>query len=231
MNPFWTIAITTGLVGSLHCVGMCGPIALALPVGGFSLLKATWARLLYNLGRISTYSVLGYLVGYFGEQIFAAGFQQQLSIGLGVFLLISAFKTKLIQLRPVERFVMYTKAKMGKFLGIKTLKGIFMLGVLNGMLPCGMIYVALAGATTTASPLEGTIYMALFGLGTSPAMFLIGVLPSFFNLSFRQKVQKIVPIYSLLLALFLIARGIYISPIVQQNSAVMSVCHGVIGGN
>lgn len=245
MNYLYLIALTTGLVSSLHCVGMCGPLALALPVGRLSRFNALFAKILYNLGRISTYSMLGLIFGFIGENIFLFNLQQKLSIVLGVILLIIIFfQNDWLKELPLVRgfvskpkgiggllhsFVSFLKSKIAKFINPKSLLGFYTLGLLNGLLPCAMIYVALTGATVSASLTEGMIYMAFFGLGTAPAMFAIS---QFSGIIKKAKyIRKITPIYSIIISIFLIIRGLnlgipYLSPQISESKAAITVCHG-----
>ncbi|MBB6004086.1 sulfite exporter TauE/SafE family protein [Arcicella rosea] len=232
MNILFSIAFMTGLAGSFHCVGMCGPIALALPVGKLSTIQATFARVLYNLGRIITYGTLGYIFGYFGGEFFVAGFQQQLSISIGVLMLMLMIPSKSIHFNPFHRITSILKKSVGSLLNTHSLISFLILGVLNGLLPCGTVYLALAGATATTSPIEGAIFMALFGLGTAPLMFSVSILPKFLSLNVRQKINKFLPIYSFILASFFIFRGLnlgipYISPKFEKVpiSQQIPICH------
>jgi sulfite exporter TauE/SafE len=223
MNILYSIAFITGFAGSFHCVGMCGPIALALPIGKLSFWEATISRILYNLGRILTYSVLGGAFGFFGKTIFVAGFQQQLSIFIGLLMMCFIFPNRLFAWSPFQ-----------KVFPIKSPLGFIFLGLLNGLLPCGFVYMALAGASATSTPIEGAIFMAFFGLGTAPMMFSLGLLPKFFTLNLRQKINKYLPIYTVILALIFIFRGMnlgvpYLSPKLEKVpiSHSIPVCHSI----
>lgn len=233
MNWIEIVAFTTGLAGSLHCLGMCGPIALALPVGGFSFGKTLFSRLVYNSGRILTYSTLGLILGFIGNQFLLAGFQRQLSVLLGVFVLFNLFFTGIPSLSHKLGFVSALKKHFSTFLKSKKISSFFILGILNGFLPCGLVYVALAGATASSSPLSGMLYMFLFGLGTTPMMMGITMIMPLFTLGFRRKIQKILPVYTLILGLLLIIRGAnlgipYLSPLLEKitNTTDIPVCHG-----
>ncbi|MDR6560757.1 MULTISPECIES: sulfite exporter TauE/SafE family protein [unclassified Arcicella] len=235
MNVLFSIAFMTGLAGSFHCVGMCGPIALALPVGKLSYIQATLSRIFYNLGRTVTYGILGYIFGYFGGQIFVAGFQQQLSISIGLLMLIFMIPNKLITFYPFQKIPSLIKRSFGSLINTHSLINFAFLGMLNGLLPCGTVYLALAGATVTTSPIEGAIFMAFFGLGTSPLMFSVSILPKFLSLTARQKINKYLPVYSFVLASFFIVRGLnlgipYISPKFEKVplSQKITDCHGKI---
>lgn len=234
MNILFSIAFMTGLAGSFHCIGMCGPIALALPIGKLSFVQANISRLLYNLGRIFTYSVLGAAFGYFGKTLFVAGFQQQLSVLIGILMLCFIVSNRLISLKPFQKITHFLMTIFKKVFQIQSpLKFVF-LGLLNGLLPCGFVYMALAGASATTTPIEGAIFMAFFGLGTAPMMFSVGLLPKFLSLNLRQKINKYLPIYSIILASFFIVRGMnlgipYLSPKFEKvpiNHSI-PVCHTI----
>ena len=99
--------LALGFLGSLHCIGMCGPIALALPSQSKSKLSFYSGRLLYNLGRVITYSIMGLIIGLIGQKINLAGYQQIISVILGIAILIavllpSRFKNYLVKLKPVQ---------------------------------------------------------------------------------------------------------------------------------
>jgi uncharacterized protein len=226
------IALTTGLFSSLHCIGMCGPLALALPTGRFSKRKAIFAKLLYNFGRISTYSFLGLIFGFIGEKIALFQFQQTFSIILGITFLIFIFKHKLLTFNQLGFINQFLRTKFKQFFNSNQLQNFYFIGIINGFLPCAMIYLALTGAVVSASPIEGMIYMAIFGLGTSPAMFLLvhfaGILKNKNSIILR----KTTSIYSLLFAVLLIVRGLnlgipYLSPqVIENQTSTITVCHG-----
>jgi hypothetical protein len=220
---------------------MCGPLALALPVGKLPKAKAIFAKILYNLGRISTYSLLGLVFGLIGENILFFNFQQKFSIILGIILLIiivfqqDYFQNLIAQKRLNEAlfitFISFLKSKISKFIHPKSLTGFYILGVLNGLLPCAMIYVALTGAVITASLGKGMIYMTFFGLGTAPAMFAVSHFSVFIKKA--KYIRRITPIYSIIVSIFLIIRGLnlgipYVSPQISENpqKKPITICHG-----
>lgn len=233
MNLF-LIAISLGFVGSLHCIGMCGPIALSLPISNQSIFSRTTGVLIYNFGRIITYSFLGALFGALGKSIALAGFQSSLSIVLGILILISV-------ILPTH---IYGKAKITNHIYSKILQlknkftflfkqqnplGLFSIGLINGLLPCGLVYVAIAGATTTSDVLDGAIFMFSFGLGTIPAMATITYLRDLINYSVRNKINKIIPVYIGIMAVLLILRGLnlgipYVSPKIDSTGTKVHAC-------
>ena len=213
----WT-AFMLGLLGGAHCAGMCGPLVLALPIPTGGPWRFTLGRLIYQLGRISTYCLLGVVAGLLGKTFVLAGFQRWASITLGVVLLIGLFASKkLLVIAPVVRLVARFKVAMSSLLHRRSFASLALLGGLNGLLPCGLVYVAAAGAISAGSVLSGAEYMAAFGLGTLPALFCISLSGRILPGALRLKFRSAVPIGVSMLAVLLILRGLslgipYLSP-------------------
>lgn len=208
----WT-AVTMGLVGSLHCVGMCGPIALALPYRGGSRAAMIGSVLNYNLGRAAAYASMGLLIGLFGQGLFVAGLQTYFSLALGVLFLTAAIfsiniEQKLLKLSWLTKLNNWVKARLSRVLGGRSPANLFYIGLLNGLLPCGLVYMAIAGAITTGAPYQSALYMALFGLGTLPLMLLTAVSGQFISLSWRRRLRKLMPLFLAAFALLFIMRGL-----------------------
>lgn len=224
----WT-AFMLGLAGSLHCAGMCGPLALALPHPGGGAHGFIASRLAYNLGRIVTYTSLGLVFGLLGKSLALAGVQRWLSLGAGTLILLGLlFATKLGAGTPVVRVIHWLKSSFGRLLQRRTLGSLGLLGLLNGLLPCGLVYAACAGAAATGSLLAGMTYMALFGLGTLPLMLGIGLSGRAVSASFRFRLQTLTPASLAIVALLLILRGLslgipYLSP--DLTAADPACCH------
>jgi uncharacterized protein len=224
----WT-AFALGLVGSLHCAGMCGPLALALPVTGDTVSSFFLGRLAHNLGRLVTYCLLGLGFGLVGKTLLLTGVQRWLSLALGGALLAGFFSSRrLAAWVPVARFVERLKSSMAVWLRRRSFASLTVLGLLNGLLPCGLVYVAGAGATATGGILSGVQYMAFFGAGTVPMMLAIGLSGKLVPVSLRLKLRRAIPVSVLLLGALLILRvfslGIpYLSPDLSANGG--SCCH------
>ena len=210
----WLVAgLAFGAFGSVHCVGMCGPLALSLP-GKHQPRWQFWAeRGLYNLGRAVTYSLLGVLVGAAGQVVSLAGAQQGLSVGIGVIMILAA--TVPWVSRQVQRIEQTPSAFLGRVMKpIGTLyrtggpTAMLIVGLLNGLLPCGFVYAALATAVTTGSVAQSTVFMAGFGLGTGPAMLGVSLLGRVASTQLRTRLQRLVPIGLALVGLLLILRGL-----------------------
>lgn len=225
---------TIGIVGSFHCVGMCGPIALALPVADAGKWKRLLFISLYNTGRVIAYALLGMLFGFLGNQFFIGGYQQILSISLGVLILFFLFFSKYLDTNKtfINSYTLYLKQFLGKLLrSEKQFYTYLFIGFLNGFLPCGLVYVAIAGAVATGSVLHSAMFMGAFGLGTFPVMFTVTVLGKFISLQWRNHMRKAVPVFIGAMAVLLILRGLnlgipYISPEMKATATgTHSCCH------
>ncbi len=223
----WT-AFALGFFGSLHCAGMCGPLALALPPTGRTTAGFALGRVVYNLGRLVTYCLLGLLFGFIGQTLLVAGLQRWVSIGLGMLLLLGLLGSRKLALSaPVVRLLNRLKSAMSGWLQTRTLTALAVLGGLTGLLPCGLVYVACAGAATTDHWHLGALYMLVFGLGTVPMMLGIGLSGRLLQGSLRLKLRRLVPATVLVLSTLLILRGLslgipYLSPDLSHGSCS---CH------
>lgn len=208
----WT-AFTIGLFGSFHCVGMCGPIAMALPRSGDGLFADLIQKSVYNIGRILTYSLLGAIIGLAGHAISLAGLQRPLSILLGILVILGAFlplasSAGIQRFDRVRQFFGWLQKKLKQQMSRRDTSTMLVVGLLNGLLPCGFVYVGLASSLTTESVLGGMSYMALFGLGTFPAMMLMALAPGIISLKMRQRINRFLPLLAVLLGSYLIYRGL-----------------------
>lgn len=224
----WT-AIILGFAGSLHCVGMCGPIGLMLPVDRKSPIKLTMHTFLYHLGRLSAYFTIGVFFGFIGKGLFLAGFQQRLSILMGIFMIVIAliptsFLNKYHFSRPIYFIIAKVKKKLGFYLQKKSKTALFFIGFFNGYLPCGLVYMALIGAVSMASALQGGLYMAIFGIGTIPLLSAFIFAGNFVNLSVRNKIQKMIPIFVVIVGLLFVLRGLGLGiPYVSPSNAKLQI--------
>ncbi|MFD1141437.1 sulfite exporter TauE/SafE family protein [Larkinella insperata] len=228
MSSVWIIAaLTTGLVGSLHCVGMCGPLAMALPVGRLPRSQRVLAVGLYHLSRVTAYAGLGTLAGTLGQGLLLAGFQRSVSVAAGLFLVLwTVFRRGKFAGLTTGRTAQWITRPMSRFLQSPTLQAFAGLGLLNGLLPCGFVYVALTGAVTTGSAVNGAAYMGLFGLGTVPALMLVRFIPNLFPTSFRHRFTAFMPVLTVALGLLLLARGVYPSTRTDRAGQEVPICHG-----
>jgi hypothetical protein len=202
-----------GFLGSFHCVGMCGPIALALPIGKSSNVQLILSRLLYNLGRITTYAFFGAVFGFFGKGIAFAGLQRYASIALGVIILIyflipGKFKGRLSFTKPYQLLSNFVKKSFKRLTQSGSPQSLYLFGIINGFLPCGFVYIALAGAITTGDSISGAIFMAMFGVGTTPIMFATSMVGKFLSNNFKTRMNKLIPVFAIILAIIFILRGL-----------------------
>jgi len=226
----WT-AITLGFVGSFHCIGMCGPIALALPGNAAVRWRFVLGRIVYNLGRIMTYALLGVLFGSLGSAVRLAGLQEGLSIFAGVVILFTAvipFKKGFTF--GIPSAVSKVKSAMSILFKKRNFAGLFLIGALNGLLPCGFVYMGIAGALTAGSVGESSFFMVLFGLGTFPAMLAISLGSAFAKPAARNYARRLYPIGAVLIAVLFILRGLsldipYISPNLMSAPSQKASCH------
>ncbi len=201
---------------------MCGPIAFILPVDRSNKSKMLWQTFLYHFGRLLTYSLIGMLFGLIGKGLFLAGFQQRLSIFIGVLMILSiliptSILNKFSLTKPLYKIIGKVKSKLGLFLKKTSNKAIFSIGFFNGFLPCGLVYMAVFGSIATGNIFTAAGYMFIFGLGTIPMMTGAIFLGNFINVKIRNKIQKAIPIFVIIIGLLFILRGLglgipYISP-------------------
>ncbi len=226
---FLIAALTLGFLGGFHCLGMCGPIAMALPIGGFSKTEKVFSILAYNFGRIITYSAFGVLFGLIGASFSLFGYQQKLSVVLGALILIGLFipQQKLntwAYSNGFFRVLQRVKNKIAMQFQQRGIKSLFTIGLLNGLLPCGMVYMALAGAVATGDVWKSVLFMAIFGLGTLPFMFTISYTSQLLSAKIKTGIRRLVPVMVGIMAVLLILRGLnlgirYISPKLSQDNA------------
>ena len=215
-------AVILGLLGSLHCVGMCGPIAFLLPGDRSNSYKKFSQILMYHLGRLLAYGTMGLVFGFLGKGLYVFGMQQKLSIFIGILMILVVllpYRTfqKYNLSKPWFKVISRVKSRLGKELQKKSADTFLTIGLLNGFLPCGLVYMALFAAIAMGDPWHGSLYMILFGLGTIPlmtsAIYLTGILKG----SARKRIQKLIPVFVIVIGLLFIVRGLglgipFISP-------------------
>jgi sulfite exporter TauE/SafE len=224
-------AFTIGAIGSFHCIGMCGPLALSLPLSGNKGAKFIGA-FLYNSGRVVTYSFFGLVFGMIGQSAALFGFQQWLSIIVGALIIVFVIIPKRIGMystASVNIFFNKLRSALGRLFFKKNQSSLFVIGLLNGFLPCGLVYMAVAGAIASAGVLNSMVFMAFFGLGTLPVMWSVSYFGNFIGVVVRQKIRKAYPYLMLLMAGLLILRGLglgipYISPQMNTNAQSVQSC-------
>ena len=220
------LAFFIGLLGSLHCVGMCGPLGFTIPVNTPGRAYLLWNKFIYQLGRIFSYCILGLIAGLLGSQLWNSGLQQGLSIVTGILILFAAFSmifkggaltgSSTFLAKPINHLFS---------LAFKHKANHIVIGMINGLLPCGFVYLALGGAINTGSILNSVSYMFWFGLGTAPLMFVATAIVGLGSFSMRQKITKSIPYMMLFIGAWFVLRGLelnipYLSPASPLTEAV-----------
>ncbi len=215
-------AFIFGLISSFHCVGMCGPIAMMLPVDRNNEAKKVSQIITYHIGKLFAYGILGLIFGLLGKSFYLAGMQQQLSIIVGILMIIVALVPEKVFAKynfskPVYKIISKVKSNLGQQFKNKSYKSLFTIGLLNGFLPCGMVYVAIFGAIAMQSVSLGIFYMLLFGIGTIPMLTAVIYISNLISFSFRGTLQKIIPVVAVIIGMLFIIRGLgldilYLSP-------------------
>ncbi|HWC51948.1 MAG TPA: sulfite exporter TauE/SafE family protein [Chitinophagaceae bacterium] len=227
-------AFIMGFAGSLHCIGMCGPLALSLPVSHNNNLSRITGAAIYNSGRIVSYTILGLIFGSLGGLIIAPKWQSGLSLALGVVILLYLLLPKryfhLSANNSFNKPFLLLRQQLGKLFHSKKQSSILAIGILNGFLPCGLVYLALSSSVISASSMNGGMFMLFFGLGTFPAMFTTVIMGNYINQTIRLKLRKAVPVLLFFMATLLILRGMelgipFVSPSFVHGSAAAVSCH------
>lgn len=223
-------AISIGFLGSLHCAGMCGPLLFALqPEKGWRSSHA-----MHHLGRLSVYMLFGAAAGAIGSTFSMMGVQQAFSLIIGGILVLS------VLLLPFSRFMKNWEGSLSKYSlrlsswvhqsGSKGHARSYGLGLANGILPCGLVYLAVAGAANTFTPWDGTLFMLLFGAGTLPMLLVVRYAGALLPLQLRNRMKRLIPISVLVIGLLLMVRGMnlgipYLSPQQADNTTEIAACN------
>ncbi|MFT3981500.1 MAG: sulfite exporter TauE/SafE family protein [Ferruginibacter sp.] len=236
MTVYLLSALIMGAAGSLHCVGMCGPLALSLPLKDSSSARFA-GTFLYNIGRALMYAGIGILSGLAGSSFRLMGLQQWLSVGLGILILLYVVLPRAVFFRRADHRMQQWFAALRQQLGVlfrqKKMSSVFFIGILNGLLPCGLVYMAATVAAASASVWNSALYMFFFGLGTMPLMWSISFFGTFFSVRTRAGIRKAYPYMMSLVACLLIIRGLglgipYVSPAAEKHAAGIAIqCHPV----
>jgi hypothetical protein len=239
---YFITAFILGAAGSLHCIGMCGPIALSMPVWNGQSPAKSFSIIAYFLGKTLSYGLLGLLFGWLGQQLFMAGFQQVLSMALGLCMLVFSIATLwkpviFHQNKLTQRIGDLLSPWMGRFIGSRKPYASLVLGGLNGFLPCGLVYTSLSAAMATGDAFIAAAFMMVFGLATMPLMLFFLLFTNQLGFRYRMAVRKSLPYFTALVAMLLIVRGLglgipYISPnvgaqVIEAGQAIPEAasCH------
>ena len=222
------LAFFMGFFGSLHCVAMCGPLMLALPGAGGSKWMEVFNRVLYQVGRVVTYGLLGFLIGLIGHTGSIKGWQQAITIGTGVVLIgMGVFNLLGAYIPALSRKQQQCMAPIVRLMGrwLHRPGGSFMVGMLNGLLPCGMVYMALASAVNADSLRNSFLFMTMFGFGTLPLLFVFSFAGEFSKPIFKKGFNRLLPFLYMLMGGWFILRGAnldipYLSPLLYMDGAI-----------
>ncbi len=230
-------ALALGFLGSLHCLGMCGPIAFMLPLDRKNKQRKLFQLFVYHFGRLVSYGLLGLAFGFVGKGLQLFGVQQKLSIAIGaIMILLVLVPSRLLKgfhpTKPIYGLLNSIKSRLGEALKKRTPDTFLTIGFLNGFLPCGLVYVALFGAIALGSPIQGTLYMVLFGIGTIPLMTSAVFASGLFGIKAKSKIKKLVPVFVVVIGFMFIVRGLglgipYLSPkpVTQEMVSTDLECH------
>ena len=227
------IGFFMGLLGSVHCIGMCGPLVMALPISQKTMFQKGFAIFLYHFGKLSSYGCLGIIVGIFGKHFFIFNAQQHISLFIGVIMLL--YVGWVFILKPnfsFSSFHQFQKPILNWLTSLfksKYITSFYLIGFLNGLLPCGMVYLALTSAFATGNVMHSGLFMILFGVGTAPALLIVAISGQFVGVIFRRKLQSSLPIVIVTMGVLLILRGMnlgipFVSPHVDIAGNTIS-CH------
>lgn len=233
INALPYLALSMGLLSSFHCIAMCGPIALALPIQKGNKFQQLSGLALYNAGRTFTYATLGIGLGSLGSTFAWIGYLRYLSIFSGILMLLyvlwpAHLDTFLHPPKFWQKFIQHLKNQMGEMLRSRKMQSWFLLGTFNGLVPCGLVYLALISSIATGNSFSGGLYMLMFGVGTLPAMMAVGFFKQWFSISLRTRVRKLTPVMLTIAGILLVMRGILIE-FPGHNSAhtkTITICHG-----
>lgn len=233
MNALLATAFLMGVAGSAHCVGMCGPIALAVPSMGSGNGARMASTALLNAGRITVYVLLGLAFGSFGEGLRLVGLQRGVSITAGILLIVAALVPAAVERLGAQSrlaiFISRLRSIMSRQLRRTSPEAIFLGGALNGLLPCGLVYGAAIGAAATGSLVNGALFMLLFGAGTIPALVIVRSGGNLLRGSWRMRLRRLAPVIMACMGLLLILRGSrldipYLSPYLTADPMAITAC-------
>jgi len=203
-----------GFMGSLHCIGMCGGLITAVSMRS---KKTSWLGLLvYQLGRISTYATLGLILGFTGQTLHSLGgdwVQRLVGILAGSLIITFALNLGGWLPDPVQRLSVWFTRKTGlmqwvaKLASHARLHGWYTLGLVNGLLPCGLVYAALAISMTAENNIQALFMMVCFGLGTVPAMMFVPSLMQKMSPALRLNSLRAAALFMIVLGLFTMLRS------------------------
>lgn len=228
-------ALAMGLTGSLHCAGMCGPIMLVLPFRRWEGYRKWLAILLYHTGRITVYALLGWFL-YSFKSLFDPRWQQYVAISAGALLLLAGLWSFFPRNKISLPWMGIVQLHLGRLMNHPTLTAMLLAGMLNGLLPCGLVYMALSLSMAAESSLEAIMLMYAFGVGTLPMLLGITIMQGRAKLFSAGRIRQWVPLILFVFGSLFIVRGMnlgipYLSPkieISQQHKIKANCCHKLV---
>ena len=222
----WAAALLMGLASGLHCIGMCGPLSMAIPVPAHSKLSRPLALGIYHFSRIIVYMMLGFVAALLGLSILKPEHQQWLSIALGLMVVIMAWFPALIsrmRWSPAQAILGKIKSGFHQYMRNGNASGFLVMGALNGLLPCGMVYLAIASSLLNGEAVSSAYFMMFFGMGTLPTVYFMPLIASGLFRHFNIRAGKLFPVVMTMVGLVLMLRGMglgipYLSPEFQLTA-------------
>jgi sulfite exporter TauE/SafE len=226
------LIFVAGILGTAHCLGMCGPMALAIGGAAKGWPSAIAKQIVYTAGRLFSYGFLGSVAGFCGARLVRfspslVNVPATLAVIAGVFLIYQGLRaTGIFRRRGVSAAAGPCLAGgfIGQFLRHPNHSGVFLAGVLTGFLPCGLLYGMLSLAMSTHSVLLGGTMMIIFGLGTAPAMMLAGVSGRLIGLATRQWIYAAAAWCLVLTGVVSVARGVSFISSTERSAASCPLC-------
>jgi len=226
---FISAALILGFISSFHCIGMCGPIAFSLGIDATNKFKFHTQNITYQFGRITTYTFMGLMFGIIGRGLNILVYQKYISITAGILLILMVLlpgKTSEIgnQMKFLNRFMIKLKIFLSKYIQRKDYFSRYTTGILNGLLPCGPVYVALTASIAAGNILNSALFMTFYGIGTLPFMFAAVVAGNLMSIKLRNKLNKIYPYMIILMGIIFIFRGLELGiPFLSPSSNALQL--------
>lgn len=218
METGYILALTTGIIGGFgHCIGMCGPLVASFTLAGSTgprpFISRIAPQVLYNSGRITTYSLIGGVMGLSGSFINVAGklanIQNSVAVLAGVIMIVMGVS---IMSGGGNRWIeKHNTSVLRAATGIRASSSslrYFPLGIVLGLLPCGLSYTIFIAAAGTGGLFPGMLTALLFGLGTLPALFVFGAVISSLTASLRIRIYRTGGLLVILMGIYYLYRGI-----------------------
>ncbi|MFN3918202.1 MAG: sulfite exporter TauE/SafE family protein [Flavobacteriales bacterium] len=225
-------ALILGLGSNLHCLGMCGPLNMALPIGHYSPPKRLFMAAVYHSGRLMVYGLLGLFAGSVGAVLALGTYHEIISIVFGSLIILMALFSFIKVSKGARWGNRLSSAAISYWKQRKSPFAFLIMGAANGLLPCGMVYIAMAGAVATGYGHTGMAFMLIFGAGTLPLTMGVALFTNYFSKLWKVKLLKKIElskVFAVTVGLLLIVRGLslgipYISPKIEAETGIVKSC-------